>query len=302
MNEADTPSNARLAFAADDIVGESVIWHEAEAALYWVDIVGSRIHRLEPESGAHQCWPTPELPTSIGLRAKGGFIVGLRRRVALWRPGGIFETLAVPEPDRPRNRLNEGVVAPDGSFWVGTMEDNIGPDLAPRPITAAGALYRIAPDGTNTRLTADVFGITNTMIWTDDGRFVTADTLANVLYQYDIANDGDLHDRRPFHDKLARGVPDGSARDRTGNVYNCRVAGGAALAVLSSTGKFIRLLDLPCASPTSCAFGGPELRQLYVTSSRFGMTSGEIAARPQEGGLFVLDLDKAGLPPNAFAG
>jgi sugar lactone lactonase YvrE len=302
MKNEDPSSRARLAFAADDIVGESIIWYAAEGALYWVDIVGSRIHRLEPESGAHQCWPTPELATSIGLRAKGGFIVGLRHRVARWQPGGPFETLAVPEPDRPRNRLNEGVVAPDGSFWVGTMEDNIGPDLAPRPVAAAGALYRITADGTSTRLSADEFGITNTMIWMDDGRFVTADTLANVLYQYETGTDGGLHNRRPFHEGLRRGVPDGSARDRAGNIYNCRVGGGAAIAVLSPAGDLLRFLDLPCASPTSCAFGGPELRQLYVTSSRFGMTAAEIAARPQEGGLFVLDLDEAGLLPNTFAG
>src|SRR5579872_2480676 len=97
---------ARLVLDCKDGVGESIVWSTAEAALYWVDILGSRIHRLEPDSGRHDVWPTPELPTSIGLTADGGFIVGLRRRVTRWRPGGTFNTLAVPEPDLPGNRLN----------------------------------------------------------------------------------------------------------------------------------------------------------------------------------------------------
>ena len=126
---------ARLVLDCRNIVGESLIWVDAEQSLYWVDIVGSRIHRWAPDSGAQDVWATPELPTSIGLRKDGGFIVGLRQRVCLWRPGGSFETFAVPEPDLPGNRLNEGVVAPDGSFWVGTMAENIGPDGGPQPMS-----------------------------------------------------------------------------------------------------------------------------------------------------------------------
>ena len=92
----------------------------------WVDIGGCRIHRFAPAN-----WRAPELadardrPTSIGLRAAGGFIVGLRRSVCSVEAGRRRSmTIAVPEPDLPDNRLNEGRVAPDGSFWVGTMQDN----------------------------------------------------------------------------------------------------------------------------------------------------------------------------------
>src|SRR5690606_35653924 len=119
------PMTARLLLDCRNIVGESALWALDEQRLYWVDIVGSRIHRLDPATGAHDSWQTPELPTSIGLTKAGDFIVGLRQRVVRWQPGGDCETFAVPEPDQPASRLNEGVVAPDGSFWVGTMEDNI---------------------------------------------------------------------------------------------------------------------------------------------------------------------------------
>lgn len=292
---------ARLALDCRNIVGESLVWSAEEAALWWVDIVGSHIHRFHPASGAHAIWPTPELPTSIGLRSGGGFIVGLRRRVALWRPDGPFETLAVPEPDLPGNRLNEGVVAPDGSFWVGTMAENIGPDGSPQPMAGdTGALYRITADGTVRRLCEDRFGISNTMVWLDDGRFVTADTLKNALYLY--AHDAvaeRLTDRRELAPSIARGLPDGSARDRAGRIYNARVVGGAAIVRIDPD-KAVDFFDLPCRSPTSCAFGGADLRTLYVTSSRFGMSGAELATSPAEGGLFALDAGAEGLPPHRF--
>lgn len=282
-------SGARLVLASTDIVGESIIWVATEQALYWVDIVGSLIHRFVPERGEHQVWPTPEYPTSIGLRKAGGFIVGLRRRVVLWSPGGSFESFAVPEPDLPGNRLNEGAVAPDGSYWVGTMAENIGPDGAPQPMRGnTGRLYRIAPDGTVTPVSEDRFGITNTMVWTDDGRFITADTIANQLYQYDLASPAALRNRRPFGAALDRGLPDGSTRDADGAIFNARVAGGSALARLDPSGR-VDYLDLPCRSPTSCCFGGRDLDTLYVTSARFGMTAAELDGNLSDGGLFAVE-------------
>jgi sugar lactone lactonase YvrE len=296
-------AEARLVLDSKDVVGESLIWCADESSLYWVDIVGRRIHRLRPDAGAHDTWPTPDLPTSIGLREKGGFVVGLRQSVALWTPGGDFETLATPEPDLPDNRLNEGVVAPDGSFWVGTMQDNIAADGSPKRMNAhVGALYRVAPDGDVTQLTERNFGITNTMIWTDDGRFITADTLKNVFYQYDyISATGGLGERRTFAKTLDRGFPDGSTRDREGDIYNARVGGGA-IACFASDGALRRYWDLPCRSPTSCAFGGASLSTLYVTSARFGMSASDLAARPQEGGLWAIAPGSRGRLAHRFAG
>lgn len=301
MEGAVVTGSARLVLDCKDGVGESIIWSAAEAALYWVDILGSRIHRLEPDSGQHDVWRTPELPTSIGLAADGGFVVGLRHRVTLWRPEGPFDTLAVPEPDLPGNRLNEGVVAPDGSFWVGTMAENIDPEGLPMASAGTtGSLYRITAGGHVTRLTDDKFGITNTMVWTNN-HFITADTLSNSLYIYDLVRQGTaLGTRRAFGSSLARGLPDGSTSDVTGTIYNARVAGGGAIAVLAADASLMKYLDLPCASPTSCAFGGTRLDRLFVTSARFGMSNTELAARPTEGGLFELKGLGPGRPANIF--
>ena len=293
----------KLAYDARDIVGESIIWAEAEKAVYWVDIVGQRIQRFEPERGLYQFWETPELVTSIGLARGGKFIVGLRSRVCLWSPGSQFETLAVPEPDRPENRLNEGVVAPDGSFWVGTMLDNIGPAGEPVEITKnTGALYRIAPDGGVTQLTENTFGITNTMIWPDESTFITADTLVNTLFTYHYNSKAHkLSGRQEIAAGIDRGLPDGSCMIAGGGKFlNCRTAGGKSVIEISADGCSVRCFDLPCQSPTSCTFGGENYSTLFVTSARFGTDKTYLTDHPEEGGLFAVTMGTVGKPGNVY--
>ena len=135
-------------------LGESAVYDERRDALVWVDIGGKRIHRLYLAERRHEVWPAPDFPTSIGLRADGGAVVGLSDRVALWDYGGEFRTLAIVEPDLPDNRLNEGRVGPDGAFWVGTMQNNLEPDGAPKAMTRdSGAIYRIDGNGRVSQLT-----------------------------------------------------------------------------------------------------------------------------------------------------
>jgi sugar lactone lactonase YvrE len=279
---------------AADIVGESAVYDERRNGLLWVDIGGKRIHRFLLGEQRHEVWPAPDFPTSIGLRADGGTIVGLRDRVALWDYGGEFRTLAIVEPDLPDNRTNEGRVGPDGAFWVGTMQNNLDADGAPKDMTRdSGAIYRVDRDGHVSQLTPREYGITNTMAWTRDGRFLTADTMRNTIYAYDLRN-GALSNRRVFATPLERGAPDGSCLDAEGFLWNCRVAGGACVARFQPDGALDGLIELPCTWPTSCAFGGPDLSTLYVTSARFTMTKEHIGAHPQEGALFAVDVASRG--------
>jgi sugar lactone lactonase YvrE len=288
---------------ARDVVGESIVWSARDAALWWVDIVGRRIHRLDPATGRHETWPTPDFPTSIGLRARGGFVVGLTREVCLWQPGGMFEPFAVPEPDIPDNRLNEGRVAPDGSFWVGTMQNNLTVDGQPKAMDRnSGALYRIAPSGEVSRLTPADIGIANTMAWLEDGRFLSADSLANRIHAYDVGPAGGLTNRRVFAAGQERGVPDGSCLDASDRLWNCRPVGAAAILCFDPDGSLARTVEMPCSWPCSCTFGGPDLRTLFVTSARFTMDDDHLAAHPQEGALFRVDVGATGKPEPLFGG
>lgn len=290
--------NVELVLEAADIVGESIVWDERTGALIWVDIVGKRIHRLLIATGRHESWDTPSFVTSIGLRADGGLIVGLEREVALWEFGGAFRTHAVPEPDLPANRLNEGRVGPDGCYWVGTMASNLHPDGSPRDGgAAAGRIYRIGPDGIAVAMQSERFGITNTLAFTPDRRLLVADTAANEIYAYPIdPATGTLGRRTLFAGPFARGLPDGSTLDAEGYLWNCRVAGGGCVVRYAPDGRIDHVVDLPCSWPTSCTFGGDGLDTLYVTSARFTLSAEHLSTHPLEGALFSLKPGITGLP------
>jgi sugar lactone lactonase YvrE len=290
-----------LVLNAGNLVGESIVWCQEDEALYWVDICGRNIHRYQTEGGRHDTWETPDFPTSIAMCKSGGFLVGLQHQICFWQPNGTFETFVEPEPNMLRNRLNEGRVAPDGSFWVASMQNNLNPDGSPQPMTdSSGAVYRIDPNGQVKKLTDNVFGIPNTMIWSNDGHFYFGDTTANEIYRfhYDPIS-STLSDQRTFVTGIGEGRPDGSTIDDTGRLWNCRF-GGSAIFCFDQSGSVCETLRLPVKSPTSCTFGGRDLSTLYITSAQFGLSEAELVANPLEGGLFSANVGVAGKPEPKF--
>lgn len=282
-----------------NIVGESAVWDERNQTLLWVDIIAKKLHSLRPGQPV-QAWDMPQIVTSVGLCSDDRVVLGLAKQVVLWDFRQPPVPLATIEPDDPLTRLNEGVVGPDGCLWVGTMQNNIAPDGAPLDITASlGRLYRVRPDGRVEALSQDRFGITNTLVWTDDGQLVTADTLENALYSYRVTPGG-LTGRRTLLRDYPRGLPDGSCRDAEGYIWNCRVVGGGCVIRIAPDGRVDRVIDLPCSWPTSCTFGGPAMDQLFVTSARFTMAADHLAAQPQEGALLRVDTGQRGLAANRF--
>ena len=206
--------------------------------------IASRRRRERTQSGRRPIFR----PRSVCAQ-RGGFIVGLRRRVCFWSPGGSFQTIAVPEPDLPDNRLNEGRVAPDGSFWVGTMQDNLTDDgKAEGPMTRdSGAYYRI---GCRSRgEAADAAGTTGSPTrWRGcptaassrrtrrRTRSMPSTTMPRTMR---IAN------RRDFSIGFDRGLPDGSCLDAEGYLWNCRVVGGACVVRFAPDGSVDRVVGAP---------------------------------------------------------
>lgn len=293
--------DVKLVLAAQDVVGESAVWDDRRGRLVWVDIIGRRIHALDPANGSHEVWRLGGRPTSIGLRADSGAIVGMERQICLWDWQGQPMPVIEVEPQLPANRLNEGVVGPDGAFWIGTMLNNIDDDDSPRDIPAAtGTIYRYTADGVLRRVCDDVFGITNTLAFPKDDLLLTADTLANTIYAYSIGKGGQLSERKSVLAGFPRGLPDGSCLDDEGRLWTARVAGGSCLTCITPDGRVEHVVDLPCTWPTSCTFGGPNLGTLYVTSARFTMSADHLAANPHEGGLFAVDVGVRGRPAHRF--
>lgn len=298
-------AEVRVVFEAGNMLGEGPTWSEAEQALYWVGIIDKKVHRLEPATGAFRTWDTPDFVTAMALREGGGAIVALATEICLLDFGtGRFETLCRPEADRPENRFNDGRCDRQGRFWVGSMESNLNDDGSPRPMAGtSGALWRIDPDGTATDLTGPTIQLSNTLAWSmDDRTMYFGDSLAQTIYAYDFdPAAGTIANRRVFARTDDHGVPDGSAIDEDGYLWNARF-GGACVIRYAPDGSIDRIVEVPATNPTSCTFGGPGRRTLYITSAREGLSAEAIAENPREGDLFALDAGVAGPPDAQFAG
>ena len=275
-------------------LGEGPVWVAAEQALYWVDINGRRIFRLS-ESGERREWPTPMRVGSIAPRARGGFIAGTDRGIALVDlDQDRFEVVASPEQHLPHNRFNDGKVDRQGRFWAGTMDD--------REKGSAGALYRIDPNRTCTAIDGG-YGITNGPAFGPDGaRMYHSDTLRQVTYAFDLDAAGEATNRRVFVQFGAGdGHPDGMTVDAEGCLW-IALWGGWCVRRFSPDGDLLRTVEMPVEQPSSCAFGGPGLDRLYVTSATKGLDQTALAMQPNAGGLFMLIPGVRGIPDLPFAG
>ena len=280
-----------------DWTGEGAVWHALHKALYWVDINRFLIHRFEPETGNVRNWFFAEPVTALGLSDRPDtLIVALASHVILWQPANDARAdFANPERGRAGVRLNDGRPDPAGNFWVGSMPDNVGSEGEDLPVERddMGKLFRINPDGSFVTLRSGI-GISNTLCWSPNGtRFYSADTLANVIsvWDYDPATSRIANERVFFND-FERGLPDSSAIDRDGYLWNARY-GGACVVRIAPDGEIDRVVEMPVSKVTTCTFGGPQLKTLFITTAR------RVDER-LSGGLYALAVDVPGLPENRF--
>jgi sugar lactone lactonase YvrE len=275
-------------------LGESPRWDAATDTLLWVDILGQRVHRYDPATGVDAAWAAPGLVSLALPRRGGGVVVGL--------PGGVYllgDLAGAPliplEADLLANRTNDGACDSRGRLWVGTMAlDERSP---------SAALYRVDADLRVTRMLADTT-ISNGLGWSPDGArfyFIDSPTRRVDVFACDPET-GALGERRPLVTVDVDGaVPDGMAVDAEGCLW-VALHGGWGLNRYTAEGELLEEVRLPVAKVTSCCFGGPGLRHLYVTTRRESLSDAELAQQPLAGALLRLDLGVAGLPTNAFAG
>ena len=285
---------------AHNLVGESPLWHPEHNSIYWTDINGFRIHRYALRDGEVTSWQFSEPVCALSLTTRPDqILVALASRLIVWSPTSDSRIdFAHPEPDWPLNRLNDGATDPNGVYWVGSMRNNVAPDGSELEASGnTGSLYRITPAGEVT-VWDKGFGITNTVVWSPDRKtFYCGDSLANCIYAYDYnAADSSIGNRREFIAGVKPGLPDGSAIDSEGYLWNCRFYGGCILR-FSPQGKLDFTLEMPVSNLTHCAFGGPDLRTLYITSASVAAPEGE----PHAGGLFACEVDVPGLALSRFA-
>lgn len=289
-------STVEVAARRENVLGEGVCWDPRRGRVYWVDIKSRRLEWLDPRDGEAGAWALDLQPSAIAPMADGRLVLGTDGGVVLFDPEtGDAEVRIVLEPDRPRNRANDGGTDRQGRFWLGTMNDG-----APEK---TGAVYRVDADWTATRL-VDGLGIPNTLQVSPDGRTLyLADSHEHVIWAHDLdPATGALGYRHVFADtKGEQASPDGSAVDAEGCLWNAQW-GGARIVRYTPEGLIDRVVDMPVSQPTKCAFGGPGLTTLYVTSAREGLSDDQLAQEPLAGSLFTLDPGVPGLAQVPFGG
>jgi sugar lactone lactonase YvrE len=273
--------------------GEGPVWHPSFAGVRWVDMLAGDILELRgPDAVTRTHVGT--VAAAFRPRRNGGIVLADERGFVLLAADLTVERRLPPLWDDPGVRMNEGGADPAGNFWCGSMAYDQTP--------GAGAVYRLAPDLTATRVITDVT-VSNGLGFSPDGtRAYYVDTPTRRIDVFDYA-DGNLTDRRPAAEVAeGPGNPDGLTVDAEGCVW-VALYGGAAVHRYSPDGELLAVVPLPVEKVTACTFGGPDLDRLYVTTSREGLDDAGRAEQPLAGALFSVDVPGVrGLPVLEFAG
>ena len=276
-------------------LGEGPLWDPDRMELLWLDISRQRLHTLRPASAAMRCHRLPARPGAAVRCTDGRLLLATHEGIGHYDPGTCrFDLLPDTAPDWPRSRFNDGKCDRAGRFWTGTMRLSGDPGRE--------KLYRFEA-GRGLVCVDAGFTVCNGLGWSPDDRtFYLADTSASRIYAYDFdLLSGAIANRRIFAEvPAAEGRPDGLSVDAQGGVWVAS-SGGWRLTRYDQDGRVERAVRLPVPRPTSCAFGGPGLETLFVTSSRLGLSRRELAEAPLSGSLFLLDAGVVGLPEPCFA-
>ncbi len=279
------------------LLGECPLWHAGQQTLYWVDIPGKAVHSLHPASGKHRGWPMATEPGAIAL-CQEGILVALRTGLAMLdvESGGLTALADAPY-DTAKLRYNDGRVDAAGRLWVGSIFEPRDRQGATLYSVTRGQLIDHEQPAT----------VSNGLAFSPDNRTLyRSDTTSHTIFAYDFDLErGKLGARRVLRefsqtrDATYIGRPDGGTVDAEG-AYWCAMMEGGRLLRLSPAGEILREIALPARCPTMLAFGGPDLRTLYITTSRNGRPEAELAQYPMSGCLLTMEVDVAGLPEHHY--
>ncbi len=249
-----------------DLVGESPLWSQREQALWWVDIEGRRIRRFDWASKREQAWPTHERVGCIALHRRGGLLAAMETGIFRVTPSdgtGLETTLvAAAMFPGPGMRFNDGRTDRQGRFWVTSMVRDMS--LA----SSGGGLYRLDHRGLSAPVVTGLVTGNGLSFAVDGRRMYLSDSHPSIrkVWAFDLDDDGTPRRRRLFVDMAQHpGRPDGACVDAEGCYWTCGNDAGVVHR-FSPEGALLSSIDVPVAKPSMCAFGGPDLANLFVTS------------------------------------
>lgn len=299
---------ARMAIAAADAIGEAPVWDEAGQRLLWVDHLKGVIHEAKGNStqGWHERlrWPLNRPVAAAIPRTTDGLVVASGTEIMTLTDEGTLQPFASLDVNPSVIRINEAKCDAEGYLWAGTLSLEFRPDAA---------LYRIAPDGSVTCALERV-SLANGFDWSpDNSTFYFIDSLRMSVDEFDFDVDvGTLSNRRVrIAIDAGAGAPNGLTVDREGNIW-VALTGGAEVRRYSPAGELLARIGISVPGATSCAFGGADYTDLFITSRSGRMPEVALSlgvrpemmesSDPEAGALFVCRPQARGKPAHRFAG
>lgn len=283
--------NVELMFDAKAALGEGPVWDARTQTLYWVDILNKRIY-----ANGDSLAELDEFIGCLAPRARGGLV--LAKRFSFWTfdlSATSSTFLAAPADEPATNRFNDGKCDPRGRFVAGTMNLN--------EKDSTGSLYSFNGESI-AKLLSNVT-ISNGLTWNPDGKtFYYIDTPTRVVqaFDYDLDSGAIANPRVTVTIPASLGWPDGMTSDSQGNLWIAMWGGAQVTKWNPHTGQLLEQIPVPALQPSSCAFGGKHLNELFITSARKGLDDAALAQYPLSGGVFRVETTVAGLPAFEFAG
>ncbi|RMH39233.1 MAG: SMP-30/gluconolactonase/LRE family protein [Gammaproteobacteria bacterium] len=280
-------TNVTCVWPANALLGEGPLWEPEQSALWWVDIRAPALHRWCLRSGARARWMLPEWIGCLAITDRGDLLLALRsglhlaKRPRAGRPLSLKLIASFPEPNE-RLRFNDGKVAPDGSFWVGTMDDEEVEDL--------GCWYRWTPtSGWQTMV--EGFRVTNGPAFDPSrGCVYLTDSARRTIYRSRWQPGTTELELTVFRQlESSHGYPDGMNIDGQGRLWVAFWDGWCVRAFDPESGAIVQEIRLPVPRPTSVIPVHRRPPGLIVTSARIGLTKEELECAPLSGGLFFIE-------------
>jgi sugar lactone lactonase YvrE len=270
--------------------GEGPFWDAENDRLLLVDMLAGAVVEVDADGGTSRR-KVAGVAAAIRARRSGGYVLATENRFVLLGPDLTEQKLLPPVLDDPLIRMNDGGCDPQGRFYCGTMAYDETP--------GAGTLYRLDPDA-SVHVTLREVTISNGLQWNGAGDTVFyADTPTGRVdsFTFDPASAA-FTDRRTFTEISGGGLPDGMAIDEEDGIW-VALWGGGAVHRYDRAGRLDLVLELPVSNVTACAFGGPDLRTLFITTSRQGLDPDD---QPDAGAVFCYEAGVRGASQHRFAG
>jgi len=288
--------NPVLALDARADFGEAPVWDVVASCLYFVDTPRGHVHRYDPATNTTRTYRVGRMVSALAPTEAGGLMLAIQSGFArLDLATGAVQAIVDVDADRSDLRMNVGKCDAAGRFWAGTMA------LDER--TGAAALYRLDADGRVHTMLRGV-SISSGLDWSDDNRtmyFADGPTRSVDVFDFNLATGAITHRRSHVRIPAAHGMPYGLTLDADGYLW-VSLWGGGAVHRYAPNGTLDALIRVPTAYPTSCTFGGPDLRDLYITTVANKLSERERADQPLAGGLFRARPGPSGRPPHRFKG